>query len=610
MVIKVITDTARKAVFIVTDYNIFSELKNNIADFDRTKITLVSPLKEQESVRYLEAAKGVLLFSQRETVNQIDLYINSAYESGKYDSEGQRKVFLNICRFVRDVSRMRTDIDTKNYVFNPDTYDYFWQVWLMSRQFKVWAREKNFGETLNSFGDDYATYGTVVSKKIGKEIKRVPVRSIRVTQNAESIKKTVRGGGYCIEEHEYTLSEIEEDYPDWKTEGLEYGVSYTCFERYSLVPQWVIDKDKGKDTKASKEGKKMVQAMQILLPKESKKDDTGTILFIEKIKEAPHEEAWWEKVDGRWLGRGPVENQIENQIARNMTANMRRRALLWGSKKVFQSKGDEVSKNLIRDVQDGQVLGVGTNGEITQVAMESRNLAEYSSDEQVWDKSTQQLSFTYEVATGEALPSGTPVRLGVLLTQAVDTYFGLKKEQFGLFLKRAFFSQLIPIFKKETKDHTIAINQGAEGIQHLIEAMVEYNTGKELLNSIFEQKIADPMQIRSKIEADIQKSPYVYVSVPDGFYDDAQFKFELDITDEATDTQEQIQTLTTVWQALQQAQDPRAERVLATLLSKTGKNLEAIAGKKPEQQPPQGLQIQQGAPQPPQGQPAPNGLPQ
>lgn len=557
-------------------YNLFAELKKNIEDFENGRILLTKKQFNDESARFLSKNNKGISYSQYETVNMIDLMINSVYKSGLYDSEGQRKTFLNIVRFIRDVSRMRTDIDVKNYIFKPDTRDDIWQAYFMSRQFKIWAREKNYSETLNRLQDDFCTYGTAVSKKVGSDIVRVPISSLRNKQDAESLDKTAKSNGYVIEEYDMVLSEMKE-FKDWNIEGLDYSKTYKVFERYSLVPKWIIDKWNGEDTK----NEEMVLAMQILLPDatDTKEEWGGRVLFLEKIDKVPYEEVWWERVNGRWLGRGPVENQFENQIARNMTANLRRRALLWGSKKVFQASGEDVPKNLIRDVKDGQVLQVGPNGQITQIPMESRNLAEFGSDESVWDKNSQQLSFTFEVTTGESLPSGTPFRLGVLLNQAVETFFSLKREHFGLWARRAFFSQLIPIFKKESKRHTVIIAKGEDGFESLKKRFIEFHTGDRFIKNILNGKIISIEDIRTQVEKEVNDSPILITEIEDNFYKDAVLHMDLDITGESEDTQEVIQTLTTIYQILSQKNDPRADNVLDVILSKTGKNMQSIAGK-------------------------------
>lgn len=576
----------KRVVFSMTkQFDLFANLKKNLNDFETESVEIAKG--EGHSGKYLGRNQSGYIFSQKDTVNAIDLAMSSTFKSGLYDAEGQRKVYLNGVRFIRDVSRMRTDIDVKHYVFKPDNFDSFWKAYFMQRQFRVYARENNYGEVLNRLGDDYATYGTAVTKRVGKEVHRVPIRNLKNTQTADSLNKAAKTGGYVIEEHKMTKTQIENEMPGWDVSGLEYDKEYCIYEQHCLVPRGVINRV---NERGDTEDEKRVLAMQILVLEgsESKKED-GKVLFIEEEKDTPYEEAHWEKVDGRWLGRGPVENELENQIARNMAVNMRRRSLLWSSKKLFQSASEDTPKNLVKDVKDGQVLYVGTNGTINPIAMETRSVGEYQSFEDTLNKNSQQTSFTFEVATGESMPSGTPFRLGVILSNAVDSFFQLKQEQFGLFLKRAFFTQMIPIFKRQTKEHTISVFAGEEGVEHLKQTLIDYWTDKNLMDALFDMKVPDVAAVRSTVEERFGKTPYYFIDIPDSFYDDVEMSVELEITDESSDTKADVETLTTLYQTMVQAQDPRAERVLQAILGSTGRNLDAIAGKKPAPQPMQGM---------------------
>lgn len=567
--------------FYVMKYNIHAELSNNLEEFYSSTVKLVRQFGDEYN--------GEVDYSQWQTLRAIDLALNSKFSRGQYDTEGQRKLYLNIVRFIRDVARMRTDIDVKNYVFNPDTYNDIWSTYFMARKFKLWAREENYGELINRIGDDFATYGTAVLKKVKSGVKRVPIGKLINSQRGESLNEIAKTGGYVIEPHEMTLGEMKE-FPAWNTEGLEDGKKYMVYERYSLVPRGIID-----DT----DDEERVLAMQILIPEKEEKKDDGKLVYIQEVKDTPYEDVFWEKVDGRWLGRGPVEQQLENQIAKNTIFNLRRRSLLWATKKIYQSQSDEVQKNLVKDVRDGQVLNVGPNGTISPIPTESRALADYQSLDNVVDNNSKQTSFTFEVATGETMPSGTPFRLGAILSTAVDSFYGLKREQFGLFLKRSFFSQLIPTFKKQnSREHTLTIASNEEGIELLKEAMMTYHTNRRYINALLQGQIKDIPTIRQEVEEEAVKSPYFFIDIPAKYYDEAKYHMELDITDEATDTRTEVETLTNIFQVLSQKGDPRADRVLEMLISKTGRNIDVIAGKAPATQP-QG-QLPQGQGQLPQ----------
>jgi hypothetical protein len=119
----------------------------------------------------------------------------------------------------------------------------------------------------------------------------------------------------------------------------------------------------------------------------------------------------------------------------------------------------------------------------------------------------------------------------------------------------------------------------------------------ELNNKMIEWAMSDATQMpnwdaeKQAIEIAYQQQSHLFVPIPDKFYDDIKHHIEVSITGEEIDTASQISSLTTIYQSLVQTGDPRAEQVLSEIMALTGKNLEAILGPKPTQQP------QQQAPQ-------------
>ena len=563
------------------DFSIFGQVAKELQSFKQDKISIAGTENNNEA-RVLNRNQKGYLFSQYETLNLIDLYYNSKFETGPMDSEGQRKLFLNICAFRADVASKMIDLDTKDFVFIPDEESSKWLSYFISKEFKDWARQNYFGELINDFVERYPKYGTVVSKKVGKKIINVPLRNLVNQQDAKDLKTAT----HVIEVHEkMTLDEMQE-YPDWDTEGLEmeYGDTKTVYERYGRVPAKWFEKQTGQKAKGE-----TVDCVTIctLVEKKGKKDTeyTGTVLFCEEMKDRPYQEAHWKRQDGRWMGIGEIENLFENQISRNMIANLRRRALLWSSKKVFQSPDDTVSKNLIRDVKDGDVLRIMPNGNITQVDMASREVGEFQSAEQVWEDNSNQKSFTYDAATGENPPSGTPFRLQVMVNNAVASHFNFKREKLGLFLKRIITKDVYDIFKREnSKAHTITIFGTEEGMTDLRKIA----STMELNKRIKDWALSDDRTMpnfdawKQAIELSYQEKSHLFVEIPDSAYDNAKHHIELTITGEEINTEAEIATLTTIYQSMIQSGDPRAEQVLSRIMGLTGKNLEAMLGAKPQ----------------------------
>lgn len=589
-------------------FDIFSKLQEEITEFDTQGIWIVgkSTRENEYTPNSRRGEKGGYFFSQKEMLEAIDLACASKYKKGIRDEEGQLKTYLNIVNFYRDVTKMKIDINAASYIMEPTDKDFIWPVWLMDREFKQFAQDESYDDEIDDFAHDLATYGTCVGIKAGDCTERVPVRTIRNTQGSKSLMDAALNGGYVLIENEYHYTQMKK-YKDWNTEGLSKNRKYQIQMRLAMVPEkllkdWkescFVEYDESKD--------EMVPVMAILAPTGgSKESPKGRILFMEKIDEKsfPLEECRTGKVDGRWLGVGEVEKQLENQVARNLTANLRRRGILWATKNIYQSTDDEVQKNLVMEVKDGEVLKIKKGGEVTKVNTQSQHLTDFSQDEASWKENSQQVAFAFNIATGENMPANTPFRLGVVLSEQVTSHFKIIRSTFSNFLKRSFFDQLVPIFKdKYSYGHTIAIPIGASSIENLKESMLISHFNDRMWKAMMQGKSFDPAKVRQDLMEEMNRSPYLFIDVPEDFYKHPSYYMRLNIVD---DISTDVTDLTTLYQAMAAKGDPRAEEILRQIFAKKGKTLPAIVGPAPEMAPTEAPQSPQQPQQPvnPQAQP-------
>ncbi len=391
-------------------------------------------------------------------------------------------------------------------------------------------------------------------------------------------------------------------YKGYKLDGLDKTKVYTVFERYALIPRAKLIQFKNKDAEPTKEDwEDYICCQQILIPnsdtfKATTKEPGGHTVFIEEVVdepgEFPLEEAHYRKIDGRWLGEGEVEKQLQNQISRNFTANMRRRSLLWAAKKIFQSTDDDVAKNFLIELKDGDVVKVKPNGTVSQVNTQSQHLGDYAADETNVKENSQQISFSFEAASGEAMPSGTPFRLGAILENAVSKYFKRKQDTLSNFLKRSFFDQLIPIFKQEMKEeHSLRYSVSDDQYEEALKGMVAVHSNNILKKEWLNENFLPREKVAMKVEEELRKSPYIFWTIPENFYEEPHCYMRLNINEPiAAD----LETLSNIYNTMAAKNDPRAEKVLQAILAKKGQNLSAILGSMPAQPP----QQPQGAGQP------------
>lgn len=570
-------------------YDIFHELETETTDFEEGYYLAGANKTNDGFDRNKKGEKGGYFFSQKETLESIDLAVASKYKKGVRDEEGQRKTFINIVAFYRDVMKMKININVSNYIFEPRFEEATWPVWLMGRKFQTWAQEESYDDQIDEYGHSLATYGTTVSKKCAGGSERVPLRTMRNTQTAKSLWHAASSGGYVHIEDDKHYNEMKE-YPGWEIDGLSKGKNYNTVERWALVPKKMLEgeawrKDQGILDSYDEDEDEMVTAYMVLIPGERAKgkETKGTVLFMEEVDEQTFqlEEAHAEREDGRWLGKGEVEKQLENQIARNLTANLRRRGLLWAVKKIFQSSDDEVSNQLLMEVRDGEVLYVKPNGQISQVNTANQHQGDFASDEEMWKENSQQRAFAFNIATGENLPSGTSFSLGVVLDKAVSSHFSMVRNTYSNFLKRSFFDQLMPIFIGEYADaHTQQFPVGASDLENLQDQIIQFHKNVRIFEAMADRSskpvAIDEDKIRQDILKELALKPWLFVDIPEDFYDYAHAYMRLNIDD---DIGPDIQTLTTLWQTYMQRGDlDRADRILRKIMAKRGENLPALVG--------------------------------
>ena len=554
-------------------FDIGSQIKKDLDDFYSSKVKLNSSKQSDENIRFAKKETGGYYFNQSETINLIDLYFNSKFENGSKDKLGQRKIFLNVGKFRTEVSAKQIDIDVKDGKFIPEDYADPWVSVFLSKEFREWAKESSFGELLNTCVDNFPKYGTVVLKKVGREIKWVPLQNLRNEQTADTLQ-TAR---YVIEEHpDMYMWELQE-MKGWNLDGfeLEHDECVTVYERYGYVPMSYIKQQNGV-TPAPEDYEMYVDALIIVAKNKTDEGDKEPhVFYCEEITERPYREAHWNKQHGRWLGIGVMEDLFENQQAKNIIINLQRRALHWSSKRIWQAiTGDATAKNLIKDVEDGTILEVGPGGAISQVDMQSKVGGEFSQFLNEWDKNADQKAFTYEVATGESLPSGTPFRLGVVLSNSVNSFFNLKREKLGLFLSKVVNDFLVPQFMKEigNKDRVLAMFSDEAGYEVLKKAAKDYVRSEVTRISLLSGKPVDIQMLEDAVQP-FDEVQSMFYALNSGYYKDYKFKYTFTFTGEEVDLVAKIETLKTLYQIFAQQGDPRAEKVLERITSLSGEDL-------------------------------------
>jgi len=477
--------------------------------------------------------------SQKDVINLVDLYWVDKFKDGDLDNLGVKKSFYNVIESPTLTASKMIDLDTKDIKILAEDGQSVYPAMFYERELNVYLKSKKnvegqtFGQFLNTLVMNYPKYGHLVVKKAKGSVHLVPLGNIINNQYAKSILRA----RYVIEKHEVTPEQFEYEAEVNGWEGIDY----------------VLEKNKEKESIVYYEltGEVKDQEDNYFILAEGTSD--GIILFSDKRKrEDLYKELKWDDVVGRALGRGVVEKLFEAQIQLNKVANYKTQGLHWTSKHIYQSQDPKINRNLMTDVDNGEVMFA--QKEINPIVNEERNLAAYREEEIRWDSLIEKRTFSYDAVRGQSAISGTPYSSLALNTQMAAGYFDVKREDLGMFIKDILWDWIIPDFRKTvSNEHELLMGEFDEtNLDLLREIVVKNRTNKKVLEMLTQKgylpTTAEFEQMKELVGEELKQSKSW--TIPKSFYEDLKYKIKLDITGESVDTSAKlaaIQTILQIW---------------------------------------------------------------
>lgn len=525
-------------------------------------------------------------FNQSETLKRINLYQNGQFLDGNKDSLGD-KIFFDITTpTVRNAAK-NIDLDTKDIQFRAinGKANYF-QAWLYRRKAKEWMRNNKIAQKLNKIPEKVSGYGTVVLKKTGGPgvFEFVDLRNLACDASAKCLND-----GWASERHYYTPNELRKLQEDlgWDKEAVDKAIDdfivhrqenfvgeqktadkragnaqYICVhEFYGYIEKNLIT-DNPDDTDL------VLSNFIVILPEdsnESKETSTaannskknGLVLYKSEIEEMPYKELHYRRVDGRWLGRGLWEESFPMQETKNTLSNWQLMAMRLSQLIVFQTRDKTVLQNVLTDVQNGSIMKFGSTDVPSPMLERVDTQAKDNASTNLLDQNVRQvmqnLTNSFEVTTGESLPSGTPFQLGALMNQNANKLFEFIREDYGLFLEDVFNSWVLPELEKELTKKSIMEIVDKDDLEYIREHFAKWKVWDSIKKSLISGMKPTTNQVeilQTFVEQQLAKQDSIFLDIEEGFLSYKK-RVEVTVTDES-ESPVMLQTLTTIMQTVSQ----------------------------------------------------------
>lgn len=421
-------------------------------------------LIEEEVSNYIEGHTPITegnYFSQYKLVKRIGLYANQIYPTGKLDSQGNYKYWFDIITPRINAEIKNVDFDTKDIILYSENNKDSSSIFLANAALKEWMRETGQAEKLNEAVEESAGWGNVLLKKIKGGYEKCDLKNTYIiNQTAKTIDETS-----VIERHEMTQSDLRAKSDVWnniedvilKCGNKSLSATLKSPSSGTQIPYYEIFERNGEiseealfeaQDKVGKEGASLGKSDVFVLAKivcaglgkKSDKDDKF-ILYADKISKMPYKEYHRGKYEGRWWRMGLYEILFDIQTRANEIGNQIARGLEWASKTFFKTKNQLIVQNILSDLINGDII---ESEDLSQITVRMEGFDQLIADWNRIIKLADDLANSYEVVTGETLPSGTPFRLGGLLNINANKLFDFLREKLALAIKEVFEDWILP----------------------------------------------------------------------------------------------------------------------------------------------------------------------
>ncbi|MDD4110212.1 MAG: hypothetical protein PHS54_01515 [Clostridia bacterium] len=538
-------------------------------------------------------------FSQYNLVKRISLFANKHYPTGNYDKMGNYKSWIDIISPRIDNEVKNIDFDTKDVMFYSNNINDYGLITLGNLKLREILKTTGKAEEINDSIEEGAGWGNVVLKKTKNDFEKVDLSNFFViNQTAKTLDDSP-----VIERHSITQSYLRSKKGVWKnidevikecknmsfsskietTEEKTETPYYEVFERNGEVSQKVLYEAQGKKG-GSKD--KYVLARIILCGVHKNNKGKERVLFAEELKGTTrdyYKEYHRGRYTGRWFRVGIYELLFDIQIRANEISNQIARGLEWSSKTLFKSSDNNLRRNILSNLANGSVI---KSTDLSQINVRMEGMDQLIADWNRLMNTADRLCNSYEVMTGESLPSGTSFKLGSMINQNATKLFDFIREKLSIMFQGAFEDWILPSLITElSKEEIIRLSGNEENLNVFYKMLVDGWYLNNLLTLPPHSK-EQAKQIKETKFAEIMSKPDKFIKAQKKWMANVRPRISVIISGENIGLAQELETLAT-FIALEQ--DPvRRTALIEKAMKIKGINVEALP--KTEQMPQQQTQ--------------------
>lgn len=543
-------------------------------------------------------------FDLKSHIEHIEAYKYSKHLSGSTDSQGREKPFFNIGTSASNVWYRATDLDRRNIRVKANKEKDVLAAFAATQKLQDYMKRDLFGVFLNKWGRVLADYGSAVCKFIEKDdgLHSMVVPWNRLIVDAISFENDVvieileltpdqllQRDGYDKDMVMNLIDAREERETDTNEDADQKDEFIKLYEVHGMMP-------KSFRTGNPDDAYEYEQQMFVLSFVESKERGKYDDYVLAKGREDNHPYMVTHLIEeeGRVCGIGAYEYLFDAQWMTNHTAKSIKDQLDLASKLIFQTADDTfIGQNALHSIETGDIMVHADGKPLTQIANNSHDIGSLQAYGQQWERLAKELTSTPDAIRGDTMPSGTAYRSVAIQNRESHSLFELMTENKGLALEKMLREYHIPYFLKQLKNRDeLAVTLDNAGISQIDPRFVKYEAQKRakeevkgilLDGSVDELGRVDSESVEQDIQQDLNslgnqrflKPSEISDKSWNDIFKDLEWDLEVEITNENTEKEVTMTTLTTVLQTIAAnptiLSDPKASLLFNRILEETGK---------------------------------------
>lgn len=495
-------------------------------------------------------------FSQWKLIRRIVLYMNQVYPKGKLDSQGNYKYWFDIISPRIDSEVKNVDFDVKDIRLYSTGDNDDARLHIANAYMRDWLKNTGQSETLNEIVEQGAAWGNVVLKRIRGDYELVDLRNFFVINpTAMTLDDSP-----VIERHVMTQSQLREKKGVWKnveeaikscgeknlattmTTGVVQNKEtpyYEVFERNGEVSTKDLSEAQGKSG-GSDDRYVLAKIVAVGVRKGGGTPKLMHVLYADKISEMPYKEYHRGRFQGRWFRQGLYEVLMDCQTRANEIGNQLARGLEWSSKTIFRSSDKVIASNILTDMNNGDII---RSQDLGQVEVRMQGIDQLIADWNRLMEVADRLANSYEIVTGESLPSGTPFRLGAMLNQNANKLFDFIREKLAITVRDLLEEWVLPELLSSLRQEKVLLLTGDEKWRERYYAMLVEDWYVSNLVALGPHTAEEAAAVKQAQLQALAQNEEVRIKVERKYWENFKPRVRVDITGERVALMAELETL-------------------------------------------------------------------